>query len=151
MSNPRFDYGEHVRVIRNIRNDAHNQSVYKKGELLARRGTTGYVRQSGVYQQDQIIYQVHFLEEGITVGCREQELVKASLAWKPNAFEYGDTPALAVTIGMSGTVIGKKGDNVKVIAVDRSNTSNFEYRVQVGEHDVIVPESALLGASYDYS
>lgn len=144
-----FDYGEHVRVIRNIRNDVHTQSVYKKGELLVRRGTTGYVRQSGIYQQDKVIYQVHFLEEGITVGCKEQELVKASLPWQHNAFEYGDTPALAIAIGMSGAVIGKKGENVQVIAVDRSNDNQFEYRIRVGEHDVIVPESALVGASYD--
>lgn len=150
MISPKYDYGEEVRVIRNIRNDIHEQGDFKKGEVIIRRGTTGYVRQSGVYQQDQIIYQIHFLESGITVGCKETELIKASLSWQQNAFEYGDTATLVVAIGMEGSVIGQKGDEVKVIAVDRSDERKFTYRIQIKEYDVIVPESALLGASYGH-
>ena len=86
---PKFDYGCEVRVIKNIRNDTY-QGGQRKGELLERRGTVGFVQQSGVYKQDQIIYQVHFLESNQIIGCRESELILASTPWVNNKFEYGD-------------------------------------------------------------
>jgi CHAD domain-containing protein len=40
-------------------------------------GSIGFVRDWGVFLQDQIIYQIHFPESDRMVGCREQELIAA--------------------------------------------------------------------------
>jgi hypothetical protein len=71
---PRWDYGDAVRVTRNVRNDGTFPGV-PTGDLLVRRGRIGHVRDVGTFLQDQIIYSVHFLAEGRLVGCREDELV----------------------------------------------------------------------------
>jgi nitrogen fixation protein NifZ len=143
MLQPKFEYGMEVRVIRNIRNDTH-QGQHHKGALLVRRGRTGFVRQSGVYQQDQIIYQVHFLDSGSIIGCKESELIASSVPWFMNEFEYGDKANLAMGISVEGELVGVKGDVVDVLSVDRLVETDIRYRVQIGEHDVIVPERALL-------
>lgn len=139
---PKFDYGTEVRVIRNIRNDTY-QGGQQKGELLVRRGTSGFIRHSGVYQQDQIVYQVHFLNSNQVVGCKESELILASEPWVFNQFEYGDKAQLAISLAVSGETIASKGDWVNILAVDRSLDTDIYYRIQLGEHDVMVPERAL--------
>jgi nitrogen fixation protein NifZ len=57
---PQFEYGESVRVIRNIRNDGTFPNI-ATGALLIKRGSVGYVTNIGTFLQDQIIYTVHFL------------------------------------------------------------------------------------------
>lgn len=143
MLNPKFDYGCEVRVIKNIRNDTY-QGGQTKGEMLIRRGVTGFVRQSGVYQQDQIIYQVHFLESNQVIGCRESELVLASDPWMDNKFEYGDDVLLNISLSVAGELVGQKGHRVNVLSVDRSNQADIFYRIQVGAQDLMVPERALI-------
>lgn len=143
MLNPKFDYGCEVRVIRNIRNDTY-QGGQTKGEMLIRRGTTGFVRQSGVYQQDQIIYQVHFLTTNQIIGCKESELVLATLPWMDNKFEYGDSVLLNMNLAVAGEVVGTKGHQVSVLSVDRSDQADILYRIQLGEQDLMVPERALI-------
>lgn len=73
---PTFTFGDEVRVTRAIRNDG-TMPGYTRGQLLVRRGSTGFVREWGVFLQDQIIYQIHFLDGDIMVGCRAQELIPA--------------------------------------------------------------------------
>ena len=68
---PRFDYGDEVRVRRNVRNDGTFPGA-EVGRLLVRRGSTGFVRDLGTFLQDQVIYSVHFLAEDRLVGCREE-------------------------------------------------------------------------------
>ena len=143
MLNPKFDYGCEVRVIKNIRNDTY-QGGQTKGELLIRRGTTGFVRQSGVYKQDQIIYQVHFLENNQVIGCKESELILATIPWMNNKFEYGDSVLLNMSLQVAGEVIGSKGHQVNVLSVDRSNQADISYRIQLGSQDLMVPERALI-------
>ena len=87
---PIFDYGDAVRVIRNIRDDGTYPGA-GTGKLLVRRGSVGYVRNLGIFLQDQIIYSVHFFElGGIVVGCRERELIAADAPWVPSRFEFLD-------------------------------------------------------------
>ncbi|MEI6894293.1 MAG: nitrogen fixation protein NifZ [Colwellia sp.] len=143
MLNPKFDYGCEVRVIKNIRNDTY-QGGQTKGELLVRRGTCGFVRQSGVYKQDQIIYQVHFLETDIIIGCKESELTLASLVWVTNEFEYGDSARLKISLSVAGELVASKGELTKVLSVDRSDPQDILYRIQLGAHDLMVPERALI-------
>ena len=69
---PEYDYGEVVRVVRTIRDDGTFPGK-QRGDLIVRKGSTGYVRDVGVFLQDQLIYQIHFIEEDLIVGCRSQE------------------------------------------------------------------------------
>lgn len=71
---PTFNFSEAVRVVRAIRNDGTYAGL-PSGALLVRRGSIGYVRDWGIFLQDQVIYQVHFPESDRIVGCREQELI----------------------------------------------------------------------------
>ena len=68
---PEYDYGEVVRVVRTIRDDG-TFPVNNAAILIVRKGNCGYVRDVGVFLQDQLIYQVHFIEEDVIVGCRSQ-------------------------------------------------------------------------------
>ena len=77
---PRYEYGDEVRLIRNVRNDGTYPGK-EVGELLIRRGATGVVYDVGTYLQDQLIYRVHFMDAGSTVGCREEELIPQSDPW----------------------------------------------------------------------
>ena len=61
MVPPRFEYGDEVRVTRNVRNDGTFPGA-EVGELLIRRGSTGFVRDVGTFLQDQIVYSVLFIE-----------------------------------------------------------------------------------------
>ena len=138
---PKFAYGDEVRVVKNIRNDGTYQSNIK-GRLLARRGRTGFIRHAGYYQQDQIVYQVHFLDTNEIIGCREVELISAEEHWVNNDFEYGDKAVLTVALNLEGQRIASKNDTVTVLAVDREN-DEICYRIQIGEHDIDVPARAL--------
>ncbi len=85
----RFDFGEAVRVTRNVRNDGTYPGK-PVGELLVRRGSVGHVIEMGTFLQDQVIYTVHFLEQGRMVGCRAEELIPADAPWNPSRFEFHD-------------------------------------------------------------
>ena len=56
----RWDLGDDVRVIHNVRNDGTYPGE-QVGALLIRRGSTGTIIDIGTFLQDQIIYTVHFL------------------------------------------------------------------------------------------
>lgn len=73
---PKFEYGEAVRVIRNIRNDGTFPG-HETGTLLVPRGSVGYVRDVGTFLQDQLVYSVHLLDAERVVGCREEDLQPA--------------------------------------------------------------------------
>ncbi len=83
---PRWDYGDAVRVTRNVRNDGTFPGIHVC-ELLVRRVSIGPVRSVGTFLQDQIIYSVHFLDEGRVVGCREEELIGLDEPWIESRFE----------------------------------------------------------------
>ncbi len=138
----KFEYDTAVRIIRNIRNDS-SLNDQRRGDLLMRRGEVGYIRHAGYFQQDQIIYQVHFLEQNIIIGCRETELISADEPWAYNEFEYGDRAQLKVTLQMEGEKIAQSGDTVAIISVEREDQENIFYRVQVHDKDILVPARAL--------
>ena len=50
---PKFTCSEEVRVVRAIRNDG-TVAGFAPGALLVRRGSRGFVRDGGVFLQDQI-------------------------------------------------------------------------------------------------
>ena len=83
----RFEYGESVRVTRNVRNDGTYPGL-DVGVLLIRRGSVGNVIEVGTFLQDQVIFTVHFLNHGRMVGCRLEELIGAEEPWNPSRFEF---------------------------------------------------------------
>lgn len=140
---PRFGHGDEVRVLRNVRNDGTFPG-FQVGQLLVRRGSTGFVRDLGTFLQDQIIYSVHFLAEDRLVGCREEELQPASAPWTPSRFESRERVAARVRLGSGGRVLVGRGEAGEVLRVLRDAPGGVAYHVLFeGRNLLQVPESAL--------
>ena len=107
---PRFEYGEAVRVVRNIRNDGTYPGE-PTGRLLIPSGSVGYVRDVGTFLQDQLIYSVDFIEHKRMVGCREQELQPEADPWIPNRFDFRDKVTPRLPLAVQGQVIARPTDS----------------------------------------
>ena len=145
---PRFEPGTAVRVMRNVRNDGTYPGV-DTGTLLVRRGSVGHVRSIGTFLQDQIVYGVHFLDDGRLVGCREEELIGAAEPWVPSRFEGRDFVVAARTLAIGGEVkvaVGTRGQVVKVL---REAPGPVTYHVLFGDRVFQVQEAALGPAETD--
>lgn len=142
MSIPYFDYGEAVRVIRNIRNDGTYPGE-KTGNLLVRRGSIGYVRSRGTFLQDQVIYEVHFIEQGRVVGCREEELIGADEEWIASRFEFREKVTTTKRLSVNGQIIAEPGNVGEIIKVLRYHEDGVAYHVRFPGHTLMVPETAL--------
>ena len=139
---PRFEIGAGVRVIRNVRNDGTFPGM-KTGDHLVRRGGVGFVRDVGTFLQDQIIYTVHFLDEQMVVGCREEELIGFEEPWNPSRFEFREKVAVNRLLGMNGEVIAKPGDIGEIFYVNRDAEGGVTYDVRIGGHTLELPETVL--------
>lgn len=71
-----FRIGERVRLVKAIRNDGTYPHA-RVGDVLVEAGSEGYVRKIGDFLQTIRVYEVNFIEEGLTFGCREAELESA--------------------------------------------------------------------------
>lgn len=143
MTLPLYDYGDAVRLIRNVRNDGTYPGM-ELGELLIRRGAVGCVYDVGTYLQDQLIYRVHFLDEGRTVGCREEELILASAPWVPNLFEFRDKVVATKSLAIRGEVVVARGQGGEVMKVLRDLPQGVQYHVHFGNGLLLqVPEQSL--------
>ena len=145
--NANFDYGEKVRVIKNIRNDGTFMGS-DRGELIIRRGSEGYIKGVGKFLQDQVIYQVHFMEQGCTVGCRESELADLDAPWVARLFERGDHIIALQPLSSEGKVIVEEGSKGTILGL-KDEIKPLVYRVSfVQENELnmnawLIPESAL--------
>lgn len=139
---PLYDYGDQVRVTRAVHDDGTFPGR-SRGDLLVRRGSLGFVRDIGVMLQDQIIYQVFFVEAGITVGCREQELIGGEEPWVESRFEFGEPVVSGKTLMSNGKVLVEAGCGGQVMAV-RRELNPLSYEVLFHDRLLLVPESALL-------
>lgn len=74
---PVFRLGERVRIKKPIKNDGSNP-FREPNEILVYPGAEGYIKFIGDWLQVIRIYEVHFIEEGETYGCREAELESIS-------------------------------------------------------------------------
>ena len=137
----RFDFGEAVRVTRNVRNDGTYPGK-AVGELLVRRGSVGHVIEMGTFLQDQIIYTVHFLEQGRMVGCRLEELIPADAPWQPSRFEFRDKVINSKDLGIGGEIIVEKDSEGEILKVLRENQP-LQYHVRFPGRTLQVPESVL--------
>lgn len=142
----RFDFGEAVRVTRNVRNDGTYPGM-PVGELLIRRGSVGHVIEVGTFLQDQVIYTVHFLDQGRMVGCRAEELIPADEAWNPSRFEFRDKVICTIDLPTSDgfIAVGSEGEVLKVLR-DRLP---LLYHVRFPGKTMQVPESVLEAAEAD--
>jgi len=138
----RFDFGDEVRVIRNVRNDGTFPGL-ETGQLLVRRGSIGHVRDVGTFLQDQIIYTVHFVDQDRVVGCRQEELIAASDEWVPSLFEFRDRVLAKVALAIRGEVIVNVGDGGEILKVERDAPGGVAYEVRFPGRSLLVPETAL--------
>lgn len=139
---PKFEYGDEVRVIRNVRNDGTYPGE-ETGRLLVRRGSLGYVRDVGTFLQDQLIYTVDFVDQQRLVGCREQELQAADDPWIPTRFEFREKVTPRIRLGIGGEIIASPGDSGEIEKVLRDQVGGPAYHVRLNGRSLVVPESAL--------
>ncbi|UCV20937.1 nitrogen fixation protein NifZ [Ferribacterium limneticum] len=126
--NAKWEYGEAVRLTRNVRNDGTYPGL-DPGDFLVRRGSIGYVVDVGTFLQDQIIYSVNFLEEGKIVGCREEELIGGDDEWTPSRFEFREKVRAAKQLSVGGTVLVELGAVGEVIKVLRNAENGVTYHI----------------------
>jgi nitrogen fixation protein NifZ len=142
---PRWNYGDAVRLKRNVRNDGTFPGV-PTGRLLVRRGRIGHVRDVGTFLQDQIIYSVHFLDEGRLVGCREDELVGVNEAWIESRFEVRQRVRALRPLAVDGKVRVPAGSRGEILHLEKSEIHGVVYRTHfdcLAGVPVWVPEAAL--------
>lgn len=128
MMGARWEYGDGVRLTRNVRNDGTYPGL-DPGDPLVRRGSTGYVVDVGTFLQDQIIYSVNFLEEGKIVGCREEELIGIDEPWLPSRFEFREKVQAARQLAVDGKVLVALGAVGEVIKVIRDAPGGVDYHI----------------------
>lgn len=138
----RFDYGDQVRVTRNVRNDGTYPGM-DVGNLLVRRGSIGFVMNVGTFLQDQIIYTVNFLDQNRIVGCREEELIGADEPWNPSRFETREKVRAALSLAVGGEVLVPAGTEGEVLKVLRDGGSDVQYHVHFPGHTLQVSETVL--------
>lgn len=145
---PRFDFGDQVRVIRNVRDDGTFPGA-NIGNLLVRRGSVGYVRDVGTFLQDQLIYSVHFFDQQKMIGCREEELISADDPWNPSQFEFREKVTLKVKLEINGELIASPGDVGQILKVLRDLPSGVGYHVRFPGRTLQIPEKLLDPAPAD--
>ena len=145
---PRWDYGDSVRVIRNVKNDGTFPGM-AVGEPLVRRGSVGYVVNIGTFLQDQIIYSVNFIDQGRIVGCREEELIGEEEPWVPSRFEFREKVCTTLTLSVGGEPLVPKGSLGEVIKVLRNETDEVIYHIHfdcLRGRVLMIPERMLEAA-----
>lgn len=144
----RWEYGDAVRLTRNVRNDGTYPGM-ETGAPLIRRGSVGYVVDVGTFLQDQVIYSVNFLQEGRIVGCREEELIGADEAWAPSKYEFRDKVKSLACLKVGGEVLVPTGSIGEVLKVVRDNPDAIIYHVHfdcLRGRLLQIPEATLEGA-----
>lgn len=125
---PRWECGEAVRVIRNVRNDGTYPGM-DAGAPLVRRGSVGHIVDVGTFLQDQIVYSIHFLDQGRIVGCREEELMGADEEWIPSRYEFREKVRTRAALAVGGEVLVAVGAVGEILRVLRSGADEVAYHV----------------------
>ncbi len=148
----KYEYGEAVRLTRNIRNDGTFPGAVR-GKLLIRSGSVGYIRDVGTFLQDQIIYSVDFINSGtlvggtmvsgIIVGCREQELQYENDPWIATRFDFKDKVTPTIPLAIKTELIVEPGDAGEVEKVLRNYPGGPAYHVRFSGRTLLVTEYSL--------
>lgn len=139
---PKYNYGQELRVIRTLRDDGTFPGK-QRGDLLVLRGSTGYVVDVGSFLQDQLIYRMHFLEQDIQVGCREEELISIDAPWVESLFEFRQYVQATRALAINGETIVAPGDQGQVLRVLRKPDTEVRYQVRFSGRTLEVREQAL--------
>ena len=139
---PKYEYGQAVRVIRNIRNDGTYPGE-STGRLLVPSGSVGYVRDVGTFLQDQLIYSVDFVDQNRRVGCLEEELQLESDHWIPARFEFRDKVTPRAPLGIQGKIIAQPGDEGEIEKTLKDHLGGPAYHTRFHGRTLLVPETAL--------
>jgi nitrogen fixation protein NifZ len=139
---PKFEFGNEVRIVRNVRNDGTYPGL-DIGTLLVRRGSTGFVMNVGTFLQDQLIYTVNFLELNKIVGCREEELISIDEIWIPSRFESREKVRSRITLTVKGEVRVTPGMEGEILKVFRDENDGVYYHVIFHDQVLQVPEASL--------
>jgi nitrogen fixation protein NifZ len=139
---PKFEFGDEVRIIRNVRNDGTYPGV-PTGTLLIRRGTTGVVINVGTFLQDQLIYTVNFLELDKIVGFREEELISINEPWVPSKFESREKVRSKITLTVRGETRVTPGMEGEILKVFRDENNGVQYHVIFHDQVLQVPETSI--------
>jgi nitrogen fixation protein NifZ len=139
---PEFEFGDEVRIIRNVRNDGTYPGM-SIGEPLVRRGSTGFVMNVGTFLQDQLIYTVNFLALNKIVGCREEELISIDALWIPSKFESREKVRSRITLTVRGEVRVTPGMEGEILKVFRDENKGVLYHVIFHDQVLQVPENSL--------
>lgn len=139
---PEFEFGDEVRIIRNVRNDGTYPGL-STGALLVRRGSTGFVMNVGTFLQDQLIYTVNFLALNKIVGCREEELIGIDEPWIPSQFESREKVKSRITLTVRGEVRVVPGMEGEILKVFRDENDGVLYHVIFHDQVLQVPEASL--------
>lgn len=141
----RWDLGDDVRVVRNVRNDGTYPGE-QVGALLIRRGSTGTIIDIGTFLQDQIIYTVHFLDVDRIVGCREEELAGLDEPWFPSLFESREKVRSSKTLALAAETripCGAVGEVLHVVRKPDGILYHIHFDCLPGR-TLAVPESVLV-------
>jgi len=139
---PKYEFGDEVRIIRNVRNDGTYPGV-AIGTLLIRRGSTGFVTNVGTFLQDQLIYTVNIIEQNKIVGFREEELIRVDEPWIPSKFESREKVRSKITLVVRGETRATPGAEGEILKVLRDEQNGVQYQVIFHDHILQVPESVL--------
>ncbi|MFA6921619.1 MAG: nitrogen fixation protein NifZ [Gallionella sp.] len=139
---PKFEIGNEVRIVRNVRNDGTYPGL-SIGDPLVRRGSTGFVMNVGTFLQDQLIYTVNFLELNKIVGCREEELIGIEELWVPSKFESREKVRSRITLTVKGEVRVTPGMEGEILKVFRDANDGVLYHVIFHDQVLQVPEASL--------
>ncbi|MFA6062254.1 MAG: nitrogen fixation protein NifZ [Gallionella sp.] len=145
---PKYEFGDEVRVVRNVRNDGTYPGM-SIGEPLVRRGSTGFVMNVGTFLQDQLIYTVNFLELNRIVGCREEELISIHDTWVPSKFESRERVRCTIKLAVRGEVRAHAGMEGEILKVLRDEEHGVQYQVIFLDQVLQVPEFVLQSVSCD--
>ncbi len=121
-----WECGDAVRLIRNVRNDGTYPGM-DRGDLLMQRGRIGNIVDIGTFLQDQIIYSVHFLEEGRIVGCRPEELIDIEEEWIESNFEFRQWVRPICDIPLNDGVVIPQGNTGQILRVLRIPPDKVAY------------------------
>jgi len=139
---PEYEFGDVVRLIRNVRNDGTYPGM-DIGELLVKRGSTGHVLNVGTFLQDQLIYTVHFMDSDLKVGCRGEELIAADAPWNPTLFEFRDKVVATKKLAINSEILVDIGDEGEVLKAFREGDEMATYHVRFPGKTLMVPENCL--------
>lgn len=151
MMQTRWECGDAVRLIRNVRNDGTYPGLMT-GAPLVRRGSVGNVIDIGTFLQDQIIYSVHFLADDRIVGCREEELIDPEEEWIPSLYEFREHVCLQADIPLAdGKILptGSQGEIFKVLRLPPDRVAYHVHFEALPGRLLQVPEGLLAGRMAD--